>query len=318
MRTLTIFLCLLFAGLLAAMPARAQEEKKLTFNEKLESDGRLVIDTYKGSVTVTTWDRDEVAVDVRIVADQTDELVESTDIKVHRSGRTLRFETDYDEDAWKHIRKHGILGMFSDGFSQPFVHYEIRMPRTARLTIGDYKSEIRVTGLQAGLVIETYKGDVEVDDLDGSLRLETYKGTGHIAFSRLDDDSSVDTYKGNVTLVFPGNTGFDLDAYLGHRGDLHSDFDLDRNRRHRGRRHRNDDDDDDDGDDDDDDGDDDDDDEYWDDDDDDGDDDDDDDFWDDDDDDDDDDNVYRGTVNGGGPRLHLESYKGRITLRRTR
>ena len=54
MRTLTIFLCLLCAGLLAAMPARAQEEKKLTFNENLEPDGRLVIDTYKGSVTVTT------------------------------------------------------------------------------------------------------------------------------------------------------------------------------------------------------------------------------------------------------------------------
>ena len=67
MRTLTIFLCLLCAGLLAAIPARAQEEKKLTFNESLDSDGRLVIDTYKGSVTVTTWDRDEVAVDVRIV-----------------------------------------------------------------------------------------------------------------------------------------------------------------------------------------------------------------------------------------------------------
>ena len=273
--------------------------------DSLESDGRLVIDTYKGSVTVTTWDRDEVAVDVRIVADQTDELVESTDVKVHRSGRTLCFETDYDEDAWKHIRKHGILDMFSGGFSQPLVHYEIRMPRTARLDIDDYKSEIRVTGLQADLVIETYKGDIEVDDLDGSLQLETYKGTGHIAFSRLDDDSSVDTYKGNVTLAFPRNTGFDLDADLGRRGDLDSDFDLDRDRRH-----RNDDDDDDDGDDGDDD-------EYWDDDDDDdGDDDDDDEYWDDDD--DDDDNVYRGAVNGGGPRLHLESYKGRIALRRAR
>ncbi len=303
MRTLTIFLCLLCAGLLAAMPARAQEEKKLTFNESLDSDGRLVIDTSKGSVTVTTWDRDEVAVDVRIVADKTDELVESTDVKVHRSGRTLRFETDYDEDAWKHIRKHGLLDMFSDGFSQPFVHYEIRMPRTARLAIDDYKSEIRVTGLQADLVIDTYKGDVEVDDLDGSLRLETYKGTGHVAFSRFDDDSSVDTYKGNVTLAFPRDAGFDLDADLGRRGDLDSDFDLDR-------RHRNDDDDDDDGDDDDDD-------EYWDDDDDDdGDDDDDDEYWDDDD--DDDDNIVRGAVNGGGPRLRLESYKGRIALRRVR
>ena len=34
--------------------------------------------------------------------------------------------------------------------------------------------------------------------------------------------------------------------------------------------------------------------------------------------DDDDDNGYRGAVNGGGPRLHLESYKGRIALRHAR
>ena len=300
MRTLTVFLCLLCAGLLAALPARAQEEKTLTFNETLDRDGRLVVDNYKGSITVTTWGRDEVAVDVRIVADRTDGLVESTDVKVRRSGRTLRFETDYDEDAWERIRKRGLFDMFSDGYSQPLVHYEVRMPRAARLTIDDYKSEISVTGLQSDLTIDTYKGDIDVEGLDGSLRLDTYKGTGHIAFSRLDDDSAVDTYKGRVTLALPRDTGFDLDADLGRRGDLDSDFDLDRRYR---------DDDDDDGDDDDDDG-------YWyDDDDDDGDDDDDDDYWDDD---DDGDNVYRGAVNGGGPRLHLESYKGRIALRRVR
>ena len=294
MRTLTVFLCLLLAGLLAAMPARAQEEKKLSFNEDLDPDDRLVIDNYKGSITVTTWNRDEVAVDVRIVADETDHLVEDTDVKVHRSGSTLHFETDYDEDAWKRLRKRGLLDMFN-GFSQPFVHYEVRMPRAARLVIDDYKSEIRVTGLRSDLIIDTYKGGIDVEDLDGSLRLETYKGTGYVTFSRFQDDSSVETYKGRVTLDLPADTGFDLDADLGRRGDLDSEFDLDRRRRT--------DDDDDDGfwdDDDDDDGDDDDDDEYW------------------DDDDDDDDNRYRGAVNGGGPRLHLDSYKGRISLRRVR
>ena len=293
MRTLTVFLCLLCAGLLAAMPARAQEERKLSFNENLDNDGRLVIDNYKGSITVTTWDRDEVAVDVRIVADETDGLVEDTDILVHRSGRTLRFETDYDDDAWERLRKRGLLNIFSDGFSQPLVHYEVRMPRSARLAIDDYKSEISVTGLQSDLVIDTYKGDIDVEDLDGSLRLETYKGTGHVAFSRFTDDSSVDTYKGRVTLALPADTGFDLDTDLGRRADLDSDFDLNRRR-------RNDDDDDD---------------EWYDDDDDDGDDDDDDDYWDDDDDDDD---RYRGAVNGGGPQLYLDSYKGRIALRRVR
>ena len=79
-----------------------------------------------------------------------------------------------------------------------------------------------------------------------------------------------------MTLVLPRNAGFDLDADLGRRGTLRSDFDVDNRRR----------DDDDDG--------------YW------------------DADDDDDDNIVRGAVNGGGPRLRLESYKGRIALRHSR
>ena len=108
---------------------------------------------------------------------------------------------------------------------------------------------------------------MEVEDLDGALRYDTYKGTGHIVFSRLAESSYVETYKGDVTLVLPRNAGFDLDADLGRRGTLRSDFDVDHRRRHRRR---------------------------------------------------DDGNIVRGAVNGGGPRLRLESYKGRIALRHSR
>ncbi len=276
MRTLTLLLCLLVGGWLVARPAQAQEEKTLSFSESLDDDGTLIVETHKGSVTVTVWDRDEVEVEVRIVADGNDKLVEGTDVIVHHTGRTLHFETDYDVDAWDDFRKRGILGVFSEGFSSPFVHYEIRMPRTARLKIDDHKSEIRVTGLEADLTIDTYKGIVEVEDFDGALRLETYKGIVDVHFSRLADDSVVDTYKGTVTLVLPKDAGFDLYADLSRKGDLDSDFDVkgDRGRRDKDR----------DG--------------YW-----------------DPDDDDDGDQIYRTEVNGGGPQLRLETYKGRIKLR---
>lgn len=277
MRTLTILVCLLAGVWLAARPAQAQEEKTLSFSESLDDDGTLIVETHKGSVTVTVWDRDEVEAEVRIVADGNPELIEGTDVIVRHSGRTLRFETDYDMDAWEDFRKRGLLGIFSEGFSSPFVHYEIRMPRTARLKIDDHKSEIRVTGLEADLSIDSYKGIVEVEDLDGALRLDTYKGIADVHFSRLADDSSVETYKGTVSLFFPEDTGFDLRADLSRKGDLDSDFDLRNDRRRRDR----------DGDG----------------------------YWDADDDDDDGDQIYRTEVNGGGPELRLETYKGRFKLR---
>ena len=280
MRTLILLLCLLVGGLFVAKPAQAQEEKTLSFSESLDDDGTLIVDTHKGSVTVTVWDRDEVEADVRIVADSgSDELVEGTDIIVRHSGRTLRFETDYDVDAWEDFRRRGILGMFSEGFSSPFVHYEIRMPRTARLRIEDHKSEITVTGLEADLTIDTHKGLVTVEDFDGSLRLDTHKGLVDVHFSRLADDSVIETYKGTVTLFLPEDEGFDLYAELSRKGDLKTDFELDNDRR---RRHR-----DRDGDG----------------------------YWDADDDDDDGDHIVRAEVNGGGPQLRLDTYKGRFKLR---
>ena len=279
MRTFTLLLVLLVGGWLAAGPAQAQEGKTLSFSESLDDDGTLIVETHKGSVIVTVWDRDEVEAEVRIVADGDDEeLVESTDVIVHHSGRTVRFETEYDVDAWEDLRKRGIFGVFSEGFSSPFVHYEIRMPRTARLKIDDHKSKIRVTGLQADLTIETHKGIVDVHDLDGALRLETHKGIVDVHFRHLADDSSIDSYKGTVTLFLPEDEGFDLHADLSRKGDLRSDFRVKNDRR--GRRDR-------DGDG----------------------------YWDADDDDDDGDQVYRAEVNGGGPRLRLDTYKGRFALR---
>ena len=277
MRTLILLLGLLVGGWLAAVPAQAQDDKTLSFSESLDDDGTLIVETHKGSVTVTVWDRDEVEAEVRIVADGNDDLVEGTDVIVHHSGRTLRFETDYDVDAWEDLRKRGIFGVLSEGYSSPFVHYESRMPRTARLKIDDHKSEIRVTGLEADLTIDTHKGIVDVEDFDGALRLDTHKGIVDVHFSRLADDSVVDTYKGTVTLVLPEDEGFDLYADLSRKGDLDSDFDVQDDRRRRDR----------DGDG----------------------------YWDADDDDDDGDQIYRAEVNGGGPRLRLGTYKGRLALR---
>ena len=277
MRTFTALFCLLALGWLTVIPAQAQSEKTLSFSESLDDDGLLVIETHKGSVVVTTWDRDVVEAEVRIVSDGHDKLLDGTDVLVHHSGRTLHFETEYDVDAWDDLRKRGILGVLSEGFSSPYVHYEIRMPRTARLKIEDHKSEIQVAGLRADLTIDTHKGEVDVEDLDGALRLDTHKGTVRVHFSRLADDTTIDTYKGHVTLLLPRDERFDLYADLSRKGDLDSDFDVKDDRRRRDR----------DGDG----------------------------YWDADDDDDDGDQVYRAEVNGGGPRLRLETYKGHFTLR---
>ncbi len=269
-RTLACFVLLS----LTAGAAAAQSVKTMRETLPLDARGTVAIDSYKGSITVTTWDRNEIEIDVRIVADEDAGLVDRTDIDIETSGDRVRIKSDYD-------RAKMSRGLFGGrvNVSLPFVHYTIKMPRTARLAIDDYKSDIRVADLRADLTIDTYKGTVDVRDLVGDLALETYKGTVRvaglkgaldletykgdveIAFSALEGDSQVETYKGDVALVLPRQASFNLDADMNRRGRFDTDFDVARvggDRR---------------------------------------------------------DTAYRGAVNGGGPRLALETTRGTYRLR---
>ena len=144
--------------LLAASPAVADRTVSKTL--PLAADGKVTIDTYKGSIRVTPWDRAEVAVEARIVPDDScgsekdqKEWVAATEVVIEPSGRNVRIESDYDklETSW---------GFFRACTSRPFVHYRVSLPRAATLKIHDYKSDTDVKDFAGHLALDTYKGSV--------------------------------------------------------------------------------------------------------------------------------------------------------------
>ncbi len=210
------------ALLLAASPAAADRTVSKTL--PLAADGRVTIDTYKGSIRVTPWDRAEVAVEARIVPDDScgserdqKRWVEATEVVIEPSGRSVRIESDYDklETSW------GFLGACT---SRPFVHYRVSLPRAATLKIHDYKSDTDVKDFAGHLTLETYKGTAELTDLSGALDLKTYKGDVRARFKGLSGAVRAETYKGDVTLTFPSESAFELSADAGRRGEIVSDF----------------------------------------------------------------------------------------------
>lgn len=272
MRTHSNYLLLLVALCLLTIPANAQNTKQISDSHTIGNDGRVYVDTYKGSIEVTTWNGDTVEVDAVIEKDgKSNDLVELTEVRINKSGRSIRIETDYSKAKDKMKRSR------IKNFSLPLVHYTIRMPETAELSIDDYKSEIDIQGVQANvsletykgtvdirdmegeLNIETYKGDVRIRDLSGGLYADTYKGSFDVEFNEFLGDTSFDTYRGEVSVTLPQDTGFDLDADLGNKGDFDANFrtsDLKRSK-----------------------------------------------------------NYYRGEVQGGGPRLEFETYRGSFNVR---
>src|SRR5438876_11391285 len=99
--------------LAAAAAAQAADTKEVHRTVALGRDGRVAINTYKGSIAVTTWDKPEVRVDAVIEPDgdyrDSREMVQWTQVQIRESGGSVTIKPDYEEA--KH-RSRGLLGLF--------------------------------------------------------------------------------------------------------------------------------------------------------------------------------------------------------------
>jgi hypothetical protein len=208
-------------GLLAAAAVfviATVQAKEIHKTFPLTLDGHVHVDTFKGEVRVTTWDRPEAEVSVRVDPDGSStadiDAVERTEIRMSATPASLHLKTDYRQ-LEHHIRN----------VHMPFARYEIHMPRTAHLQIKDYKSEIDVAGIAAPVEIETYKGETRLRGLSGPLRMNTYKGHGTFEFAQFAGPSTIETYKGTFDISIPQNTGFELVSRNSGRSSIRSAFD---------------------------------------------------------------------------------------------
>jgi hypothetical protein len=196
----------------AAGVSVAADSKDIHRNFPLDSRGHVTIDTYKGSIRVSTWDRNEIDIAVRIEEDGEPfaQSVKRADVRFDASASDVRITSD---NEW----------FFLDGI-QPLYHYTVRMPKTASLRIKDYKSESEISDLAGDFEEETYKGSVQLRNHSGGLIVNTYKGDIRAELAAVTARSRIETYKGSVELRMPRDSRFDLVTDLGRYADLDSDF----------------------------------------------------------------------------------------------
>lgn len=220
-------LCLLAILAAGASPSFGQDSKETRKTAPLNQGGEVNIDTFKGSVTVTTWDRQEVEVYAKIEpdglsADQR-KMVQDTEVNIETSANSIRIKSNYDK-----LQGRSNISEDSDGssFTLPLIHYTLKVPRTAKLTITDHKSKIGVSDLHADLNINTHKGSVSVARQNGAVSLDTHKGDARVEFLSFNKESKFGTHKGEIEIVIPGRIGFELDSEMGKGANLDSTYDL--------------------------------------------------------------------------------------------
>lgn len=186
-----------------ATPASVQaQDRTIGETVALDPNGSVSIDNHEGHITVTAWDRDAVQYEIEIDApDGSDELA-NTEIRVDHSERALRLETEYrDSGSW-----------FSWNRDMPPVHYTVQMPRTARLSIDDHNSEIEITGLASELQVDTHDGPIRIADHEGRISIDNHDS--RVDLQNVTGDLDIDTHDGEITAANLRG-GFVLDTHDG-------------------------------------------------------------------------------------------------------
>src|SRR5437016_2813377 len=137
-------------ALITLTALEAADSKDVNKTVPLSQTGAVTIETHKGSVHVTTWDRPEVDIKARIEAESGTTMdrrrFDATDVRIDASSDAVHIRTQYPDWCCN----------FNDEGNNPEVRYTIQMPRTARLTIHDHRSETDVADLRAPLDITTH------------------------------------------------------------------------------------------------------------------------------------------------------------------
>ena len=231
------------AGLVLALafPAAAQT-REFRQSVTFEPGGELVFDTDKGSVTLSAWDRSEVAVFARIEADEREDaayarrVVDATRIEVTGGAQRLSIRSNFDNVPEKGGRWNNR--------QLPHIHYQIQAPRslilrltadrsrvslqsfTGRFHIQTDRSPLDARDLSGDVHIKMDRGEVRLDALRGSLDLDTDRTNSRIVASAIEGDSRLDISRGKVELSVPAAQRLSLSARTGRRTAFSSEFPL--------------------------------------------------------------------------------------------
>lgn len=223
-----------------AAPALADEWER---SFPVSGPASLSVDAKEGRVTVTSWDKPEIA------------------IHVTSSGWNLTTQVKIDaEQTGSRVEVTTQMPNFSVNifpFTSHWVRFEVSVPKHCNVEVHTGDGAVTLESLEGHAIVNTGDGHVSVSDLKGTMelrtsdggieahdldgRLKASSGDGHITvsgrFDALDLSSSdghisadalkgssvgdgwdLDTSDGGITLRIPGDLKADLEASTGDGG----------------------------------------------------------------------------------------------------
>jgi hypothetical protein len=174
--------------------SKAVKYKSYSKSYPIDGNDRIKLSNQYGRITVNTWDRHEMKVDVQIKAEATDDneaqkLLDGVQIRDSKEGDQVSFRTSIEPNNnngfklfnWGNNKKHKLE-----------INYTVYMPSHTDLNVEDSYGSIVLPDLQGRVRISSSYGSVTAENLTnssnqiegsyGSLKVGMFNG-GHVDYS---------------------------------------------------------------------------------------------------------------------------------------
>jgi len=217
---LSSFIALL--ALAASLPTYAQQIRRQRLINKsypVTADDKLQIYNQFGNVSIATWDKEEITVDIEIGAraateEKVKEIMDKLDVKESKEAHTISFKTTVDEIQNGNNSKKG-----GEGDRSFYIDYVVHMPTGNRLEIENSFGKTSVTDFNGPISISSKFGSLNTGKLDNVDFIDVEFGkafiteinNGKVLF-KYNDQSRIGRVRGNVKITseFSGNVQFNV------------------------------------------------------------------------------------------------------------
>jgi DUF4097 and DUF4098 domain-containing protein YvlB len=205
MRTtlLSLVVCSAFA-----VASSAEVTEPFSQTVPLTANGSFSIENVNGSISLETWDRNEVEILATRKAPDA-ETLERVKIEVEAEPSKVSVSTEYEGHT--------------EGAS---VEYKIRAPRGASLDLDAVNGAIRVLNPAGAVDAESVNGSIEIGDASGPVSAESVNGAVEVGYVSLAAGKhDYEAVNGSLTLRMPGTASASFQAETVN-GDINTDFPL--------------------------------------------------------------------------------------------
>jgi DUF4097 and DUF4098 domain-containing protein YvlB len=193
------------------------ESERFEQTYPLNANGTVSVSNVNGSITIETWDRNEVRLAYVKTAD-TKENLDDVQIRIDARQDAFAVETEYE----------AIKNRATKTYKKLEVEYRLTVPRAAVLNdIETVNGSVSISNAANMTKASTVNGEVRGTNLRGTANLSTVNGTVVADFDQLQAGGrvSLNTVNGTVDLMIPSDANATIKADTVN-GSISNDFGL--------------------------------------------------------------------------------------------